>query len=154
MASEFRQGLFPSCMLVKLNKNGEIVYKVPLSNKAMGFDQIFGIHIKDGKTYVVGISRYIDDYLVNYPCEQILPTEKNPNVFCVYTVCIDSDGKELDRKIFKYDILNNTTYCDSVLLPNGYLVISGSASPYGNTFNLDFPQDVDRIASLYIFKEL
>lgn len=139
-------------MLVKLDKNGNFVYKVPLSDKGMAVDQIFGIHIKNGRAYVVGMTDYFDGYQIKYPCEQILPEEKQKGerAFCVYNVCIDSDGKELDRKIFRCDI--NNTPCDSSLLPNGSLVIAGRVSAVENPFNLEFPLGVDSTAALFIFK--
>lgn len=122
-------------MLVKLDKNGNIVYKVPLSAKGMAVDQVFGIHIKDGKAYAVGMTDYFDGYQIKYPCEQILPEEKQKGerVFCVYNACIDKDGKELDRKIFRCDV--NNAPCDAALLQNGTLVIVGKVSAYENPFN-------------------
>ncbi len=136
-------------MLVKLDKNGNLVYKVPLSAKGMAVDQVFGIHIKDGKAYVVGMSDYFDGYQVKYPCEQISPSEKGSRVFCVYNVCIDSNGNELDRKIFRCDINNEP--CDSVMLPTGNLVIAGSVSSDDNPFDLEFPSGVDSAAALFIY---
>lgn len=139
-------------MLVKLDKNGDIVYKVPLSAKGMAVDHIFGIHIKNNNAYVVGMSDYFDGYQVKYPCEQILPEEKQKGnrVFCVYNACIDGDGIELDRKIFRCDINNEP--CDSVLLPNGSLVIAGSVSADENPFDLDFPLGVDFAAALFVYE--
>lgn len=139
-------------MLVKLDKNGDIVYKVPLSNKGMAVDQVFGIHIKDGNAYVVGMTDYFDGYQIKYPCEQILQEEilKGERVFCVYNACIDSNGNELDRKIFRCDI--NNTPCDSSLLPNGSLVVAGSVSSVENPFNLGFPLGVGSAAALFVFK--
>lgn len=138
-------------MLVKLDTNGNLVYKVPLSAKGMAVDQVFGIHIKDEKAYVVGMSDYFDGYQIKYPCEQIFPEEKQKGerVFCVYNACIDSDGKELDRKIFRCDINNEP--CDSALLLNGSLVIAGRVSAYENPFNLKFPSGVDAAAALFIY---
>ncbi len=139
-------------MLVKLDKNGDIVYKVPLSAKGMAVDQVFGIHIKDNKAYVVGMSDYFDGYQIKYPCEQILPQEKErgERVFCVYNACIDSSGKENDRKIFRCDI--NNTPCDSALLQNGFIVIAGSVSADDNPFNLNLLV-VDRLAALFLYKQ-
>ena len=138
-------------MLVKLDSSGDIVYKVPLSNKGLAADQVFGIHIKDEITYVVGMANYFDSYQEKYPCEQISSTEKESRVFCVFNLCIDSEGKELDRKIFRCDI--NNTPCDSALLQNGFLVIAGSVSSIDNTFNLYFPTNVDALASLFLYKK-
>ncbi len=140
-------------MLVKLDKNGDIVYKVPLSAKGMAVDHVFGIHIKDEKAYVVGMTDYFDGYQIKYPCEQILPEEKQKGerVFCVYNACIDSNGKELDRKIFRCDINNEP--CDSALLLNGSLVIAGRVSADENPFNLKFPSGVNSAAALFVYKE-
>ena len=139
-------------MLVKLDKNGDLVYKVPLSAKGMAVDHIFGIHIKDSKAYVVGMTDYFDGYQIKYPCEQILPEEKQKgeSISCVFNACIDNDGKELDRKIFRCDMNNEP--CDSALLPNGTLVIAGSVSADANPFNLKFPLGVDASAALFIYK--
>ena len=138
-------------MLVKLDKKGNIVYKLPLSNKVMAVDQVFGIHEKNGKVYAVGMADYFDGYQVKYPCEQILPQEKGERVFCVYTVCIDKEGKELERKIFRCDI--NNTPCDSALLLNGSSVIAGSVSTVDNPFDLNLPSGVDRLAALFLYKQ-
>ena len=137
-------------MLVKLDQKGNIVYRAPLSNKGMAVDQIFGIHIKDNKAYVVGMSDYFDGYQNKYPCEQISPSEKGERIFCVYNVCINSKGEELNRGIFRCDI--NDTPCDSVMLPNGAIVIGGSVSTIENPFNLNFPVGVDYLAALFIYK--
>lgn len=136
-------------MLVKLDKNGNLVYKIPLSNKGMAVDHIFGIHIKNGKTYVVGMADYFDGYQSKYPCEQISKAEKGERVFCVYTVCIDSNGEELDRKIFRCDINNEP--CDSEMLSNGNLVIAGRVSCVENPFNLNLPSDFDTAAAFYVY---
>ena len=140
-------------MLVKLDKNGNIVYKVPLSAKGMAVDQVFGIHIKDEKAYVVGMTDYFDGYQIKYPCEQILPEEKQKGnrVFCVYNACIDGDGIEIDRKIFRCDV--NNIPCDSALLLNGSLVIAGRVSADENPFNLKFPSGVNSAAALFVYKE-
>lgn len=137
-------------MLVKLNKNGDIVYRTPLSNKGMAVDQVFGIHIKDNKAYVVGMSDYFDGYQEKYPCEQISPSEKGKRIFCVYNVCIDGKGKELNRKVFRYYITDIP--CDSVMLSNGSVVIGGSVSTIENPFNVKFPSGVDHMASLFIYE--
>lgn len=136
-------------MLVKLDKKGNIVYRAPLANKGMAVDQVFGIHINDNKAYVVGMADYFDGYQVKYPCEQISPSEKGERVFCVYNACFDSNGKELDRKIFRCDI--NNTPCDSAILSNGSLVIAGSVSADENPFNLKFPSSTSRLAAIFIF---
>lgn len=136
-------------MLVKLDKNGNIIYKVPLANQGMAVDQVFGIHIKDGVAYVVGMSDYFDSYQVKYPCEQISPSEKGNRVFCVYTALIDTNGKEINRNIFRCDI--NNAACDSTMLPSGTLIIAGSLSAYENPFNITFPSDIDTFASLFLF---
>ncbi len=139
-------------MLVKLDKNGKIIYKAPLSKKGMAVDQIFGIHIKDDKAYVVGASDYFDGYQEKYPCKQISDDEKDDRVFCVYRACIDGNGKELGRKIFRCHM--NNTPCDFTLLPNGYSVIAGSVVSFDNPFNLDFPAGTDLMASLFLYEDL
>lgn len=137
-------------MLVKFNKQGTIVYKMPLSSKGMAVDRVFGIHVKNGLTYVVGMSDYFDGYQEKYPCEQISFYEKEfGRVFCVYTVCIDANGNELDRKIFRCDINNEP--CDSTLLPNGDLVIAGSVSSVDNPFELEIPSADSNFAALFVF---
>lgn len=136
-------------MLVKLDKNGNLIYKVPLSNKGMAAKQTFGIHIKGDKTYVVGMSEYFDGYQDKYLCKQIPPQENGERIFCVFNACIDSNGKELGRDMFRCDI--NDTPCDSVLLPNGSLVVAGRVSSVENPFNLEFPSGIDFLPSLFIF---
>ncbi len=134
-------------MLVKLDKNGDIVYKVPLSNKGMAVDTVFGIHIKDGVAFAVGMSDYFDGYQVKYPCEQISKNEKGERVFCVYLASFSSSGEELGRKIFRCDI-NDTPY-DSVLLPNSSLVMAGSVSLSDNPFKIPLTDDINRTAALF-----
>ena len=134
-------------MLVKVNKQGEIVYKTPLSNGGMAVDQVFGIHVKNGLTYVVGMSYYFDGYQQNYPCEQI--PLYDDSVLCVYAVCIDVNGNELDRKVFRCG--ENETPCDSTLLPNGDLVIAGSVSSVDNPFELEIPSADSNFAALFVF---
>ncbi len=136
-------------MLVKLDRKGNIVYRAPLANKGLAVDQVFGIHIKDDIANVVGMSDYFDGYQVKYPCEQILPNEKGNRVFCVYNACIDGNGNELDRKIFRCD--QNNMPCDSIMLPNGSLVIAGSVSAVENPFNLELFGS-DSTAALFKFK--
>ena len=137
--------------LVKLNQEGTLVYKVPLSNMGMAVDQVCGIHIRGNRVFVTGMANYFDGYQSKYPCSQILPTESASRIFCVYDVCIDSDGKELDRRIFRCD--PNNEPCDSVLLPNGSLVIAGRISKDENYFDLDFPSGVDWASALFVFDE-
>ena len=137
-------------MLVKLDSLGNIVYRLPLSNKGMAVDQIFGIHIKDDLAYVIGMTDYFDGYQAKYPCEQIAPEEKGERVFCVYNVCVDSNGDELDRKFFRCDL--NDEPCDSEMLPDGAIVIAGSVSDIDNPFNIDFYYDVYKIASIFVYR--
>ena len=139
-------------MLVKVDKKGNIIYKTPLSYRAMGSDQVFGILIDDDRVLVIGMSDYFDGYQEKYPCEQILPSDKllDERIFCVYNVCLDTDGKELNRRIFRCDI--NNMPCDSVLLPNGSMVIAGSVSSVENPFLLDFLPGIDYAAALFIYK--
>ncbi len=51
--------------------------------------------------------------------------------------------------MFRCDI--NDTPCDSVLLPNGSLVVAGRVSSVENPFNLEFPSEIDFLPSLFIF---
>ena len=142
-------GGFGGSSVTFYDKNGNLIYKLPLSNKGMAVDHIFGIHIKNGKTYVVGMADYFDGYQTKYPCEQISKYEKGDRVFCVYNLCIDSNGKEIDRKIFRCDINNEP--CDSVMLENGNLVIAGQISSYENPFNLNLPSDF-YAAAFFVYK--
>ena len=146
----FEDGYLYRRMLVKLDKNGKIVYKLPISADGMAVDQTFGMHIKDGKTYIVGMANYFDGYQNKYPCEQIFEYEKNDRVFCVFAICIDKNGKELYRNIFWCDI--NDEPCGFALLPNGSLVIAGSVSLNDNPFGVDFALDEGRRAALFIYK--
>lgn len=146
----FKDGYLYRRMLVKLDKNGKIVYKLPISAGGMAVDHTFGMHIKDGKTYIVGMANYFDGYQNKYPCEQIFEYEKNDRVFCVFAICIDKNGKELYRKIFRCDI--NDEPCGFALLPNGSLVIAGSVSLNDNPFGVDFALDEGRRAALFIYK--
>ncbi len=137
-------------MLVKLDKKGNIVYKAPLSNKGMPVDQVFGIHIQGTKAYVIGMSEYFDGYQDKYLCEQIPTSDINERIFSTYSACFDSKGKELGRDLFRCD--TNNIPCDSILLPNGSIVVAGSVSAEDNHFNLKLPLVLDKIAALFVFK--
>ena len=106
--------------------------------------------MKKSKDLMWFMADFFDGYQEKYPCEQIMPSEKGSRVFCVYNVCIDSQGKELDRKIFRCDI--NDAPCDSVMLSNGSLVIAGSVSSVDDPFDLEFLSDGNRMASLFVYK--
>lgn len=110
-------------VLVKLDKDGNIVYKNNISNEGLSVDQVFAIEIKDGNTYVVGMSNYFDDIQNKYPCKQITESESE-EVFCVYTAVIDNKGKELDREIFRCDKENIPT--GAILRDDGSVAICGS----------------------------
>lgn len=136
-------------MLVKLNANGNIVFKAPLSNKGMATDQVFGIMTDDSDVYVVGMSDYFDGYQIKYPCEQISPEEKGDRVFSVYTARFTADGNELYRNIFRCDI--NNTPSGAVMLKGGTLVIAGSLDDSENPFNVPFQNGVHSIPSLFLY---
>ena len=137
-------------MLVKINQKGDMVYQVPLSNKARAIDQVFGIRTMGNLTYVTGVSEYFDGYQDRYPCEQISMKDENDRYFCAYTVCIDNNGKELDRAIFVYDFFSDP--CGSALLPDGTLVIAGSVSTVDNPFNISLPTNKSSVAALYVYR--
>ncbi len=142
-ASPFRR------MLVKLDKDGNILFKTPLSDKGMAVDQVFGIMTDSNNVYVVGMADYFDGYQVKYPCEQISKEEKGERVFSVYTARFTADGKELGRNIFRCDI--NDTPTDSVLLKNGTIVIAGSLSEAENPFKISFPNGVQSLPALFCY---
>lgn len=136
-------------MLVKLDKDGNILFKTSLSNKGMAVDQVFGIMTDSNNVYVVGMADYFDGYQVKYPCEQISKEEKGERVFSVYTTRFTADGKELGRNIFRCDI--NDTPTDSVLLKNGTIVIAGSLSEAENPFKISFPNGVQSLPALFCY---
>lgn len=139
-------------MLVKLNKKGDLIYKVPLSAGGMASKQTFGIHIKDEKAYVTGMANYFDGYQDKYKCQQIAfsESEVEGRLFCVFIACIDSKGNELSRNIFRCDI-NDTPY-DSTTSANGTLIIVGSVSTNDNPFNVDFKLGIERMAAFFVYK--
>lgn len=136
-------------MLVKLDANGNILFKAPLSDKGMAVDQVFGIMTDSNNVYVVGMADYFDGYQVKYPCEQISKEEKGERVFSVYTARFTADGKELGRNVFRCDI--NDTPSDSVLLKNGTIVIAGSLSEAENSFKISFPNGVQSLPALFCY---
>ena len=139
-------------MLIKLNKKGDLIYKVPLSSGGMGSNQTFGIHIIDNKAYVTGIANYFDGYQNKYKCQQIPFTqaEVEGRLFCVYNACVDSKGKEIHRNIFRCDI--NDTPCDSVISSNGSIILAGSVSLCDNVFNLPLENGREQMAALFEYK--
>ena len=134
-------------MLVKLDRDGKIIYKLHLASRGMAVDQVFGIDVRDGYAYVVGMSDYFDGYQNKYPCEQI-ESDGAPRVMSVYTVCVNGEGKELYRNIFRCD--ENTTPADSVLLNDGTLVIAGSVSNFDNPFHLVLPDGIN-VPALFVY---
>ena len=135
-------------MLVKLNKDGNVVYKHLISSESLSIDQVFAIETKDGNAYVVGMSNYFDDIQNEYICKQITEAETDGRVFCVYTAIIDSNGKELDREIFRCDEENIPT--GAVLRDDGSLIICGSHSGDDTLPN----GTISKIATLFTYKSL
>lgn len=139
-------------MLIKLNKKGDLIYKVPLSSGGMAVNHTFGIHIIDDKAYVTGMANYFDGYQNKYSCQQIpfTQSEVEGRLFCVFNACIDSKGKEIHRNIFRCDI--NDEPCDSAISPNGSIIVAGSVSTNDNAFNVAFKSGSERMAALFTFK--
>ena len=73
-------------MLVKLDKNGEIKYKIAFSNSGRGEDTVYGIHLKGDKVYVVGYSNYFDGLQSKYLCQQITEGSDGDTVYSVNTL--------------------------------------------------------------------
>lgn len=141
-------------ILVKLNQNGDLIYKVPLSKNGRFVDEVYGIHVTDNKTYVIGMSDYYDGYQSKYPCDHFLSVsrEEGERVFGVYNLSIDNNGKELDRKIFMCDDNNiNNEPCSTILLPNGSIVLAGRVSRASNPFKIKFPSGVDTLPAIFTY---
>ncbi len=152
-------------MLVKLNNDGEIVYKHMLSNKGtipkrINEDRIFKMGMYEDAVYVVGISNYFDGIQDKYECEQFSSSESDDNVFCVYTAAIDKSGKEIGRGIFRCDaniFASSMSYgiiakYGATILQNGNIVICGSVSKDENSFDISFETNETQKAALYVYK--
>ena len=96
------------------------------------------------------MANYFDGYQSKYPSSQISINEKDDRVFCIYNASFDSNGKELDRKIFRNDM--NNILCDSIMLPNNYLVMAGMISEFDNPFNYKFTNGIYALASLFVYE--
>ncbi len=134
-------------MLVKLDDEGNIIYKHNISNEGLSVDQVFAIETKGNNTYVVGMSNYFDGIQSKYPCEQIKEPETDEliqQVLCMYVAVIDRDGKEIDRRIFMCDEDNIPT--SAVVRDDGSIVICGSV------LGEPFPNGTDgKIATLFVY---
>ncbi len=135
-------------MLIKLDSKCKVLYKSPLSSWGMAVDWNFGVHIKDNKAYVVGMSRYFDGYQNQYTCSQI--SKGDDGATAVYITCFDKNGVEQGRSIFNCDA--NTQPCDSAMMADGTITIAGLVSYNYNPFNLDIPQSVDFAAAIFVHK--
>lgn len=153
-------------MLVKLNNDGEIVYKYMLSNKGtipkrINEDRIYKVGTYEDAVYVVGISNYFDGIQEKYECKQFLSSENSENVFCIYIAAIDKDGKEIGRGIFRCDadiFMSSMNYGISAkygaaILENDNIVICGSVSKDENSFDVSFETNETRKAALYVYKK-
>lgn len=138
-------------MLLKLDKKGNIVYKVPLTSDAMGVDQTHGIHLNNGKVNVVGMAYYFDKYNSKYPCKKIDKEDEGDRLFVAYNLSIDDKkGKELHRDLFLNSVENEPR--GSVVLKNGTVVIAGSVSAMFNSLDLTFYDDYDKFGALFIYE--
>ena len=138
-------------MLVKLDKNGEIKYKIAFSNSGRGEDTVYGIHLKGDKVYVVGYSNYFDGLQSKYPCQQITEGNDGDTVYSVNTLIVDDKkGKEIHRNIYRLEFDNRPS--DSIMLPNGNIIISGSVCEGENIWDLRFPENVSRMPALFIYE--
>ncbi len=137
-------------MLIKVDTQGNLVYKVPLANKGMAVDQVFGIHTMDGKTYVVGMADYYDGYQEKYPCSQMPSYDGNERFFSVYTLCIDDEtGEELNRNVFRCSAENSPS-C-SIMLKSGSIVMSGTVSGVENYLSLPLTEEMNRLPALFLY---
>ena len=138
-------------MLVKLSPDGKILYKAPLSGWGRSMDQVFGIGFHDNRVFVVGQSYYHDAVQNKYPCEQITESINDDLVPCIYTVCLQENGSEFDRKIFRSDLVSDTV-TSAAVLADGSVVICGSVSPEFNPFNLPLDGTSSYDAALFVYE--
>jgi hypothetical protein len=140
-------------MLVKLDKKGNVVYKVPLTSDAMAVDHTHGILLNNGKVNVVGTAYYFDKYNSKYPCKKIGKEDEGDRLFVAYNLSIDDKkGKELHRDLFLNSVENEPR--DSVVLNNGTVVIAGTVSAMYNSLDLTFYDDYDKLGALFIYEKL
>lgn len=137
-------------MLIKVDFQGNLVYKVPLANHGMAVDQVFGIHTMDGKTYVVGMADYYDGYQEKYPCAGMPDYDSNERIFSVYTLCIDDEtGEELKRNVFRCSAENSPS-C-SIMLKSGSIVMNGTVSGIENYLSLPLTEEMNRLPALFLY---
>lgn len=137
-------------MLIKVDFQGNLVYKVPLANHGMVVDQVFGIHTMDGKTYVVGMAEYYDGYQEKYPCAGMPDYDSNEYTFSVYILCIDDEtGEESKRNVFRCSAENSPS-C-SIMLKSGSIVMNGTVSGIENYLSLPLTEEMNKLTALFMY---
>ncbi len=136
-------------ILAKVARNGSIQYIAPLSGEAMAVDQVFGIEFSGDSVFVAGFSKYKDGLQNAFPCAH---NESGSYEYVNYVACINSEGKVYDRRMFGGDI--NNQIADSLLLPNGSLVVCGSVDAHASPFSLSFPFSCNVARALFVYPEL
>lgn len=127
---------FARRMLVKVSPTGEILYRVALSGRSRGVDQVFGIHTRDGQVFVTGSSYLHDDVLL-----PLIDAWSDDYSICVaYGLQVNADGNVASRQVFRYNWLWGEPG-GSVLLPDSRLVLCGNVSGFDSDFDVEFESD-------------
>lgn len=123
-------------MLVKVSPTGEILYRVPLSGCGMAVDQVAGIHIRDGRVCVGGLSVFYDGVLDPNVAE--FDNNFPRDLYVAYAVCADAEGNILSRRVFRYNVMERGAPTDALWLPDGRMVLCGSVTKNDVDFGLEF----------------
>ena len=123
-------------MLVKVSPTGEILYRVPLSGCGMAVDQVAGIHVRDGRVCVGGLSVFYDGVLDPNVAE--FDNNFPRDLYVAYTVCADAEGDILSRRVFRYNVMERGAPTDALWLPDGRMVLCGSVTKNDSDFDLEF----------------
>ena len=137
-------------MLVKVNAAGEVVYRFALSGRAMGLDQVFGIHVRDGQACVTGLSAFYDGVLDPYEADA-WPEADKYDLYAAYAVLVNEDGNLLSRRVFRYSPFEIGEPGESVWLPDGRLLMCGAVCREESDFDLDFAADTHSNRALFIY---
>lgn len=123
-------------MLVKVSPTGEILYRVPLSGRGMAVDQVTGIHIRDGRVYVGGLSVFYDGVIDSNVADS--DNDYPHDLYVAYAVCADAEGKILSRRVFRYNNMERGAPHDSLWLSDGRMVLCGAVTQNESDFDLEF----------------
>lgn len=114
-------------ILIKMSQMGNILWQTQISGYAMAVDQSLGIHFYNNNIIVTGVTRYCDELLKDYECENASKDENEGDFVC-YTTTLSQDGNIEDILLFKTDINSQ---------PNSSTLINEKIILFGSVIGID-----------------